>query len=86
MKQTIVVLKSKTQVLQLVEIARGYGLMVKTIPIPKEVKVGCGLCVQIDYIDASTIMRIIKSYGLDAFYGIFYIEKLGIRSSFKRIY
>ena len=86
MKQTIVVLKSKTQVLHLVEISRSFGLQVKTIPIPKEVKVGCGLCVQINYTDASKIMRIVKRYNLDAFYGVFFIEKIGSRSSFKRIY
>jgi len=86
MKKTIVVLKSKTQVMQLVEIARRYAFMVKTIPIPKEVKVGCGICVQINYNDANKIIRLIRINNLDAFYGIFLIEKVGIRSAIRRIY
>ena len=86
MRQTIVVLRSKTQVLRLVEVARGSFLMVKTIPIPKEVKIGCGICVLVNYSDVSSIIRLIQKYDLDAFYGIFLIEKIGNRSTIKRIY
>ena len=86
MTQTIVVLKSKTQVMQLVELARGYGFQVKTMPIPKEIKIGCGICVQISLLDAHKILRIVNSYNLNAFYGIFTIEKVGVRSTLKRIY
>ena len=86
MKQTIVVLKGKTQVMQLVELARGYGLQVKAVPIPKEIKIGCGICVEIRFTDANSILRIINKYGLTAFYGIYTIEKVGLRSSLKKIY
>ena len=86
MKQTIVVLKGKTQVLQLVELARGYGFQVKAVPIPKEIKIGCGICVQINMSDANSILRIINTYSLTAFYGIFTIEKVGMRSTIKKIY
>ena len=86
MKQTLAVLKSKTQVLQLVELARGYGFQVKAVSIPKEIKIGCGICVQISFLDANKIYRIIKGNNLDAFYGIFTLEKQGLRSSLKRIY
>ena len=72
--------------MQLVELARGYGFQVKTVPIPKEIKIGCGICVQIRLTDANSILRIINTYSLTAFYGIFTIEKVGMRSTIKKIY
>lgn len=86
MKIIIAVLKSKAQVMQLIDIARSYGIVVKAIPIPKEIKIGCGICVQFNFFDTQKILRIIKSNNLNAFYGIFQIEKNGFKNTFKRIY
>ena len=86
MKMFIVVLRSKSQVMEFIDIARGSGLTVKAIPLPKEVKIGCGICVKIAYFDIQKALYIVKKHRLDAFYGIYSVEKQGLRSSIRRIY
>ena len=86
MKMFIVVLRSKSQVMEFIDIARSVGLTVKAIPLPKEVKIGCGICVRIMGGDTQKALFIVKKYRLDAFYGIYCIEKQGMRSSIRRIY
>lgn len=86
MKTFIVVLRSKSQVMEFLDIARSSGMMVKAIPLPKEVKIGCGICVKIMAGDTQKAVYIVKKYNLDAFYGIYLVEKQGLRSSIRRIY
>ena len=86
MKIFIVVLRSKSQVMEFMDIARNAGMIVKVIPIPKEVKIGCGICVKIMPSDTQKALFIVKKYSLDAFYGIYSVEKIGQRSSIRRIY
>lgn len=86
MKIFIVVLRSKSQVMEFIDIARSVGMQVKAIPLPKEVKIGCGICVKIMANDTKKALFIVHKYSLDAFYGIYSIEKQGLRSSIRRIY
>lgn len=86
MKSFIVVIRSKSQVMEFLDYARGLGMMVKAIPLPKEVKIGCGICVKIMQSDVQKSLYIVKSRRLDAFYGIYLIEKQGLRSSIRKLY
>ncbi len=86
MKTFIVVLRSKSQVMEFIDYARGAGMLVKAIPLPKEVKIGCGICVKIMQGDIQKALYIIRARRLDAFYGIYSIEKQGLRSNIRKLY
>ncbi len=86
MKTFIVVLRSKSQVMEFIDYARSSGMVVKAIPLPKEVKIGCGICVKIMPTDLKKATYIVRARRLDAFYGIYLIEKQGLRSSIRKLY
>ena len=82
MKTFIVVIRSKTQVMLFVEQARLLNMSVRVIPIPKQVKIGCGLCVKINPEDTQKSLYIIRKKSLDAFYGIYSIQNNLIKRIF----
>lgn len=85
MKRCVVVFKSRTQVMYFVELMVKMGVFCKTISTPKEAKIGCGISAEIPFTSLSVAQSLIKSIGFSSFYGIFLIEKRGLRTSTTKI-
>lgn len=86
MKIFFVVFNSKTQVLFFIEKMRENGFYSQTMPLPKEVHRGCGICAKINGDCVNFALKVVRFYSIDAFYGIYSLEKNGTRKSLARIY
>ena len=67
----LAVFRSRDQSLDYVERLRNYGVLATTMPTPKEVKIGCGLCVRFDaryFARAQAILKIGKYSSFKGFY------------------
>ena len=67
----LAVFRSRSQSLDYARRLNEYGVSAATVPTPKEVKIGCGLCVKFDaryFIRAQAIMRTGKYSTFKGFY------------------
>ena len=85
MKRCVVVFKSRTQVMYFIEIMSKKGIYAKSVSTPKEAKIGCGISAEIPLNSLTLAQNIIKSIGFSSFYGIFLIEKRGLRTTTTKI-
>lgn len=85
MKKCVAVFRSRTQVMAFLEHMKNKGQYCKTISTPKEAKIGCGISCEIPLNSVNLARQIIKYYSLNAFYGFFVIEKVGSRTSTRKI-
>ena len=77
----LTVFRSRAQSLDYLERLQSYGVPATTTPAPKEVKIGCGLCVQFDahyFYRAQAILRMGK---YSSFKGFYKAEYVGCRLS-----
>ncbi len=68
-----------------IEIMSKKGVFVKTVSTPKEAKIGCGISAEIPTSAINLAQGVIKSVGFSSFYGIFLIEKRGLRITTTKI-
>jgi len=67
----LAVFRSRSQSLDYARRLNEYGVMATTVPTPKEVKIGCGLCVKFDaryFVRAQAIMKTGKYTSFKGFY------------------
>ena len=78
---TVVTFKTKTEVFEFLQLCKTSGIRAMLVPIPKEIKIGCALSVQISSMDAHNCYTLIKSGYFPTFNGIFTVKRTGIKSS-----
>lgn len=81
----IISLRSRTQVMKFYELAKREGLNCGIINTPREASVGCGLSVKIGEDSLPRARRILNSYALDTFIGIFRVTDTGRGLSVERL-
>ena len=67
----LAVFRSRSQSLDYARRLNEYGVSAATVPTPKEVKIGCGLCVKFDaryFVRAQAIMKTGKYTSFKGFY------------------
>lgn len=74
---TVVTFKTKTEVFEFLQYAKGFGVKGSIVPLPKEIKIGCGLCVKIAYADAYKCYALIAENYFPTFNGIYTLKKVG---------
>ena len=85
MKRCVVIFKSRTQVMYFIDLMIKRGVSVKSVSTPKEAKLGCGISAEIPLSSISLAKSVINSVGFSSFYGIFIIEKSGLRTTTTKI-
>ncbi len=85
MKRCVVVFKSRTQVMYFIEIMNKKGYTAKSVPTPKEARIGCGVSAEIKISSINYAYKLIKKVGFSSFYGMFIIEKRGERTTTTKI-
>ena len=77
----LAVFRSRDQSLDYVERLRNYGVLATTMPTPKEVKIGCGLCVRLDARDYVRANAILKTGKYASFKGYYKLDYIGGKTS-----
>ena len=73
----LAVFRSRAQSLDYASRLNKYGVSATTMPTPKEVKMGCGLCVKFDardYARAQAIMKLGKYSNFKGFYKLDFVN------------
>ena len=86
MKIYIVVFRSRTNVMRFVDKMRGNGYAASVIPLPKDIQIGCGLCAKINGPDVKIAFQVVNYYRISGFYGVYSVEKNGLRSRVNKLY
>lgn len=68
-----------------IELMAKRRIFAKAVSTPKEAKIGCGISAEIPLSVINLAQSIIKSVGFSSFYGIFLIEKRGLRITTTKI-
>lgn len=84
MKTYLVIIRSRAELMNFIDVALSYGITASLSPLPKEAKSGCGLCAAVNERDLSRAYRIISYYKYASFYGIYLFDKG--RKKIKRVY
>ena len=77
----LAVFRARAQSLDYAERLQRYGVMATTMPTPKEVKIGCGLCVRFDGRYYPRANAILKTARYSSFKGFYKIDFIGGRMS-----
>ena len=83
---TVVTFKTKTEVFGFLNECRKRGMGASAVAMPKELKIGCGLAVQIFSGHAHQALLLINQGYFPTFNGIYSIKKQAGKSSLTRIY
>ena len=67
----LAVFRSRSQSLDYAQRLNGYGVPVVTVPTPKEVKIGCGLCVRFDARYFACAQAVVKTGKYSTFKGFY---------------
>ena len=70
----LAVFRSRSHSLDYVERLRTYGVQASTMNIPKETKIGCGLCVRLDARDFYRAQAIMKTGRYSSFKGFYKMD------------
>ena len=70
----LAVFRSRSQSLDYAERLLKYGVSASTTPAPKEVKIGCGLCVRFDARSYNRANAILKTGRYSSFKGFYKME------------
>ena len=81
----VVVFKTKTDVFRFVESCTEWGLGAKIVTIPREIKIGCGLSVEIASSSVQTAKNLIRYGGYSSFNGIFIIKRINAKSIVQKL-
>ena len=73
----LAVFRSRSHSLDYVERLRTYGVQATTMNVPKETKIGCGLCVRLDARDFYRAQAIMKTGRYSSFKGFYKMDFLG---------
>lgn len=82
---TVVTFKSKSEVFEFLHHCKLNGIQSKIVSTPKEIKIGCGLAVEITNGAYYKVYAIIKNNNFYSFNGIFLIKKGLNGKSVKRL-
>ena len=85
MKYCLAVFKSRTAVFAFAEYLGYGGVACKVVNTPAEAHIGCGVCVKFAYINQPYAAEVVKRYGLSGFGGFYLYEKVGNRTSVRKI-
>ena len=77
----LAVFRSRAHSLDYLERLRGYGVQADTVSAPKEVKIGCGLCVRFDVRFFARAQAILKVGRYASFKGFYKTEFINGRMS-----
>ena len=70
----LAVFRSRSHSLDYVERLHSYGVQATTMTIPKELKIGCGLCVRLDARDLFRAQAIMKTGRYSSFKGFYKMD------------
>jgi hypothetical protein len=70
----LAVFRSRSHSLDYVERLHSYGVQATTMTIPKELKIGCGLCVRLDARDFFRAQAIMKTGRYSSFKGFYKMD------------
>lgn len=70
MKSCLVVIRSRAELFNFKEKMHYSGRRAEIVPLPKEAKSGCGLCVKIECKDAFFAIKVATRY-YSSFYGVY---------------
>jgi hypothetical protein len=70
----LAVFRSRSHSLDYVERLHSYGVQAPTMTIPKELKIGCGLCVRLDARDFFRAQAIMKTGRYSSFKGFYKMD------------
>lgn len=73
----IAVFRSRSHSLDYAERLKRYGVEATTVPTPKEVRIGCGLCVRFDVRSFMRARAILKTASYSSFKGFYKTEFVG---------
>lgn len=77
----LAVFRARAQSLDYAERLQRYGVASSTMPTPKEVKIGCGLCVRFDGRHYPRANAILKTARYSSFKGFYKMDFIGGRVS-----
>ena len=83
---TVVTFKTKTEVFEFLNECKEFGIRATLTPIPKEIKIGCGLSVSISLLDAAKSYSLIVRGYFPTFNGIFTIKRVGAKTTLIKKY
>lgn len=84
MSSYFVIIRSKAQLMNFIDVMNSYGYYATVTSLPKEAKLGCGLSGAINGQDVAKAYKIISYYKYDSYYGIFSFDKY--RKKLVRVY
>lgn len=70
----LAVFRSRAQSLDYAERLYRYGISAETVAAPKEVKIGCGLCVRFDKRNFARAVAVLKTGKYSTFKGFYKVE------------
>ena len=70
----LAVFRSRSHSIDYAERLKSYGVSAILVPTPKEARIGCGLCVQIDGRDAPRASAILKTGKYSSFKGFYKMD------------
>lgn len=77
----LAVFRSRSHSLDYAERLKRYGVTATTVPTPKEVRIGCGLCVRFDSRSFLRARAILKTAEYSSFKGFYKTEFIGGKMS-----
>jgi hypothetical protein len=80
MKKYLAVFRSRTDVLFFIERLRENGVFAKTVPTPKELKLGCGISAEFSNNSLALAKKLINTGNFPSFYSFVSVENRGGRT------
>ena len=80
MKKYVAVFRSRTDVLSFIEDMKNKYAFAKTVPTPKQLKLGCGISAEFSPQNLVIAKKLILSGKYPSFYSLVLIEKQGSRT------
>lgn len=81
----IFVFRSKTDVFSFIDKLKFNSVFSQTVGTPKEANVGCGLSVKVEKASFLKAKSLLSVYNFPSFFGVYKIEKQGLRQSTSKI-
>ncbi len=83
---TVITFKSKSEIFAFIDVARSLGISASVIPVPKELKRGCGLAVEIKANQVFSAYSLVKRANFSTFGGIYSLKRINGKTKLQKIY